>query len=203
MYWSCIAKDKHAHTYLHRQLFANSNSMLRWVSEQHNNTSCALKSRWHSWVTFIVSWRLQVLEVIFATDLRTCKLKRPIPVTPFLYPGLYLVLWPFQNGVRMKLMWNRVLLFLCHSEWEGRFWHALQLHQRTCYLRLDGKEKFSSATSALVWNVGRKSCWDYLEGYGAEAMQKIEVKRSVSRHIVCVKLCFYISSVIQVPGIDI
>lgn len=52
----------------------------------------------------------------------------------------------------------------------------------------------------------KKLLRDYLEGYGAEAIQKIEVQRSVSAQTVYVKLCFYmksISSVLSVPGSDI
>ena len=44
----------------------------------------------------------------------------------------------------------------------------------------------------------KKLLRDYLEGYGAEAIQKIEVETSVSGHIVYVKLCFYMKSIFSV-----
>lgn len=116
MSWS-HSKYKPAHTsYIHSSLQAKLATVLQRVSKQCNSTSwCALQSRWCSWVPWMLCWRLQVLEAIFATDLRPYKMKCHIPVTAFLYPGVNLVLRPFQNGVSIKLTWRRESLYFCVS----------------------------------------------------------------------------------------
>lgn len=52
----------------------------------------------------------------------------------------------------------------------------------------------------------KKLLRDYLEGYDAETIQIIKVKRSVSRHTDLVKLCFHMKSIsngIPVPGSNV